>query len=151
MAASSSRAATANPFAFSPAFSVVRRKASPAATIEHAMMVSGETKFDLALAAIKGLSNTAATPIVVLAQLHLEARLFHAFCFSIISSGITRAIMPPRVHYTTNHHHYIFISPSQSTHLTPPRNRALITHFAARAIAKNNQGIEEHGGGLERL
>jgi hypothetical protein len=44
--------------AFSPAFSVVRRKASPAATIEHAMMVSGETKFDLALAAIKVLSNT---------------------------------------------------------------------------------------------
>src|ERR1700736_4496114 len=78
------------------------------------MMVSGETKFDLALAAIKVLSNTAATPIVVLAQIHLEARLFHAFCFSIISSGITRAITPPRAHYTTNYNHYTFMSPSQS-------------------------------------
>jgi hypothetical protein len=38
------------------------------------------------------------------------------------------------------------------THFTPRRNRTLVAHFAARAIAKKkNQGIEKHGGGLERL
>jgi hypothetical protein len=52
-------------FSFNPAFSVVRRKASPAADIAQAMMISGEAKFDLAFAAIKALNNTAAIPIVV--------------------------------------------------------------------------------------
>jgi hypothetical protein len=59
------------------------------------MIIAGERKFDLALAATNVLVNVAAIPMRVLAQFHLTAHLFHAFCFSAISSGMTRAITPP--------------------------------------------------------
>jgi hypothetical protein len=68
---------------------------TPAITIEHPMIVPGERKLNLALAAIRALRSAAKTPITVLAQVHLPEHRFHIFCLSIISSGITRAIKPP--------------------------------------------------------
>jgi len=40
--------------------------------------------------------------------------------------------------------------PASQTSKSKKRNRALIAKFAARTIAKNDRGVKEHGGGLER-
>jgi hypothetical protein len=41
-------------------------------------------------------------------------------------------------------------SPASQTSKSKKRNRALIANFAGRTIAKNDRGIKEHGGGLEK-